>query len=761
MGYHNILLDSASSKLCTIVLPWGKYEYLRLPMGLCNAPDIFQERMAELMQDFEFVRTYIDDLLILSNGSYADHLQKVEQVLARLQEAGLKINIQKSAFCRKECEYLGYWITRNGIKPLSKKVEAINNIAIPTTKKQLRSFIGMVNYYRDMWQGRSDLLAPLSALTSKKAKWLWTDVHQASFDSMKKAIARETILAYPDFNKPFDIHTDASKVQLGAVISQENRPIAFYSRKLSDTQTRYTTTERELLSIVETLKEFRTILLGQQLIVHTDHKNLTYATFNSDRVMRWRLFIEEYSPDLRYIEGTKNIVADALSRLEIDESPTEVCFMEEQHSRLYCYAKDEIGDNVYPLSYEVIGAAQSKDKKLHAKLKEKDSSYYLKTFLAAGKQWKLICYKDKIVIAKQQQIQVVNWYHDYLGHPGINRTEESIGQHLWWPEMRKHITLIVNSCVNCQKNKRRSKKFGHLPEKEAEAIPWDKMCIDLIGPYVINRANKSRLICKCVTMIDPATGWFEIHEYDDKKSITIANIAEQEWFSRYPWPTQVSFDRGKEFIGHDFQDMLKNDYGITRKPITTRNPQANAIIERVHQVIGNIVRTFELQDNYLDEENPWKGILSATAFAVRSTYHTTLKQSPGQIVFGCDMIFNIEHIANWEYIRASKQKIINKNNKIENSSRIPHAYSVGDRVMLKKGSENKYEQPYSGPHTILHVGKNGTVRLQIGAIFDTINIQRIEPHVEAPSSIYGGSAICVSLAKEDNTVKIIKTVKNS
>ena len=102
------------------------------------------------------------------------------------------------------------------------------------------------------------------------------------------------------------------------------------------------------------------------------------------------------------------------------------------------------------------------------------------------------------------------------------------------------------------------------------------------------------------------------------------------------------------------------------------------------------------------------------------------------------MIFNIEHIANWEYIRASKQKIINKNNKIENSSRIPHAYSVGDKVMLKKGSENKYEQPYSGPHTILHVGKNGTVRLQIGAIFDTINIRRIEPYVEAPSSIHGG-----------------------
>ena len=116
-------------------------------------------------------------------------MKKVEQVLARLETTGLKINIHKSAFCRQECEYLGYWITRKGIRPLNKKVEAINNIATPTTKKQLRRFIGMVNYYRDMWQGRSELLAPLSSLTSKTVKWLWTDVHQTAFDDMKKAIA--------------------------------------------------------------------------------------------------------------------------------------------------------------------------------------------------------------------------------------------------------------------------------------------------------------------------------------------------------------------------------------------------------------------------------------------------------------------------------------------------------------------------------------------------------------------------------------------
>jgi hypothetical protein len=144
------------------------------------------------------------------------------------------------------------------------------------------------------------------------------------------------------------------------------------------------------------------------------------------------------------------------------------------------------------------------------------------------------------------------------------------------------------------------------------------MCIDLIGPYTIRRKGQADLNTKCVTMIDPATSWFKIHEYDDKRAITVANIAEQEWFSRYPWPTQVTYDRGSEFIGHEFQTKL-DDYGVKKKPTTTCNPQANVIVERVHQTIRNIVRTFELQDNYLDEDDPWKGILSATVFAICAT----------------------------------------------------------------------------------------------------------------------------------------------
>ena len=554
---------------------------------------------------------------------------------------------------------------------------------------------------------------------------------------MKRMIAKETLLTYPDFNKPFEIHTDASKLQLGACISQDGKPIAFYSRKLNPAQTRYTTTERELLSIVETLKEFRNILLGQQIIVHTDHQNLTYKQFNSDRVMRWRLFIEEYSPELRYIKGSHNVVADALSRLEKDDLP-QVETKEAFYSILECYAKETENLEFHPVSYANLDQAQQADPSIKKILKSDNSKYQIAEFHGGGKTRNLVCFNDKIVVPTKLQHHIIDWYHTVLCHPGINRTEESISQHLYWPKMRDHITNYVKTCPTCQRNKRKVKKYGFLPPKEAEAEPWDKLCIDLIGPYKIRRKGHEDLICKCVTMIDPATGWFEIHQYDDKKSITVANIAEQEWFSRYPWPTQVTFDRGSEFIGKDFQKMIKQDYGVKAKPITVRNPQANAIVERVHQVIGNMIRTFELEKNYLDEEDPWKGVLSATAFAVRSTYHTTLQKSPGQLVFGRDMIFNITHKANWDYICQCKQGIVNKNNKQENNSQIEHHYKVGDLVLLKRGTENKYEQPYNGPHKILAVYDNATVRLMVNSVVDTYNIRRLEPYHSNNSADHRG-----------------------
>ena len=172
-----------------------------------------------------------------------------------------------------------------------------------------------------------------------------------------------------------------------------------------------------------------------------------------------------------------------------------------------------------------------------------------------------------MVIPQGLQKRVMQWYHHTLCHPGINQTEETISQHFYWKNMRDHITHDVSTCSVCQKQKKQHKKYGLLPEKEAEYKLWEWLCVNLIGPYKIQTKKCGHKIpeLRCVTMIDPVTGWFKIKQYDDKKSITVANIVKQEWLARYPRPYLITLDRGSEFIGQDFCDMCINDYGIKRK----------------------------------------------------------------------------------------------------------------------------------------------------------------------------------------------------
>ncbi len=175
-------------------------------------------------------------------------------------QAGSKVNAEKSTFCALEIEYLGYILTRDGIKPQSNKVQAILAVQPPKNVKELRHFLGMVQYHHDLWARRSKMLAPLTSLVgecgqtkvsrakgTKKAPWHWDEVHQRAFDHVKATIAREVVLAYPGNSKVFEIYTNASSKQLGAVIIQENRPIAFFSLKISTTQRKYSVTKIELL----------------------------------------------------------------------------------------------------------------------------------------------------------------------------------------------------------------------------------------------------------------------------------------------------------------------------------------------------------------------------------------------------------------------------------------------------------------------------------------------------------------------------------
>jgi len=740
-GYHQIPLDDEARKICTIVLPWGKFEYLRLPMGIKLAGDAFQQRMNDLLGHLPFVRCYLDDVLIVTKTTWEDHLEAINTVLQTMATAGLKVNAAKSFFGRKQLDYLGYRISQDGIRPDTKKVEAIKALSSPKTRKQLRSFIGMVNFYRDAWRHRSHLLSPLTKLMSPKKPFKWTNEEQQAFEEIKNHITAESLLTYPNFNKPFDVYTDASDRQLGAVILQDGKPIAHFSRTLNAAQRNYTTTDKETLSIVELLKEFRNILYGHQIRVFTDHKNITQPNITSQRIMRWRAVMEEYGIELVYIKGTHNVAADALSRL-----PRQ-CIAEESNSleTHECLSIDNLPFDAFPMRYDLIRTEQQKVREL-VKRVDKPNDLTLRPFVGGGTVSQLICDKDgKIIIPTSLQKRVLNWYHARLVHPGRDRLFESIHQHFDWPkpgQLRRDIREYVRTCEVCQTAKRQLRKYGHLPEKKVEANPWEVLHIDLYGPKTIRRNNGPDLEFKVVTMIDPVTGWFEMGSFDDKQPETILNILEMQWLNRYPRPSKIIADRGGEFVGHVFQETLKNDYGIDLRLITTANPQANAVVERIHQVIGNMLRTMKLEEIYLlpPPYDPFAGVISAIGYAIRSSWHSTNRATPGQLVFGRDMAINVRHVADWNHIQKRKQEVAAANNARENRRRVPHKYQVGDKVLKRKASHTgagvhpTLESAFEGPFVITKVKDNGTVTIKKsvnrGARYETLNIRRIQPFHE-------------------------------
>ena len=189
MGYYHIPLDEASQRLCTTILPWGKYRYTRLPMGIKNSPDIFQSIMTELLGDLDYTHTHTPT--------------KLSAVLTRLQTAGFRAHVRKCYFAQDEIDYTGYDLARKGIKPQPKKVEAILRLDAPRTKRQLRTFLGMVNFYRDMWRRRSHVLAPLTRLVGKDVKYTFGENELKAFNEMKRNISQETMLSFPDFDEVF------------------------------------------------------------------------------------------------------------------------------------------------------------------------------------------------------------------------------------------------------------------------------------------------------------------------------------------------------------------------------------------------------------------------------------------------------------------------------------------------------------------------------------------------------------------------------
>ncbi len=224
-------LDEEAKKLCVISLPWGLYRYEVLPQGVKPATNIFQQRMNALYYDMKAVATFLDDVMALGYSTFDAHLVQVTEVLKHLLAAGMQVNAEKCKWFHHAVTYLGFFITRNGIKPQPEKIQGILNMKQPKTQKEVRRFVGMVNFYRDLYPKRAESLAPLTALCGKNTKFFWSAEHQEAFTKIKEQMAQETMLTYPQFDQPFVVYTDASEKQIGGVVTQHGKPLGFETHR--------------------------------------------------------------------------------------------------------------------------------------------------------------------------------------------------------------------------------------------------------------------------------------------------------------------------------------------------------------------------------------------------------------------------------------------------------------------------------------------------------------------------------------------------
>ena len=644
-GYHQIRISEDSIHRSAITTPRGLFEFTRIPFGLSSSGPHFQRAMNHIFRDFigKFMFVYIDDLIIFSK-TYEDYLKHIDLVLARLKQFDLRVKPSKCNFAKPQVKLLGYIVSKEGIATDPDKVKAIVELPVPRTVKQVRSFVGTCNYYRQVVPQFAKIAQPLTVLTRKHAKFVWGEAQQQAFDKLKQMLVSSHVMAHPDPNKPYLLYTDASQTCIGAILCQADesgteKVIQYISHQLNSAQCKMATVEQEAYAIVYALQKLRHYLLGAKFTIFTDHRPLLSffkKKMVNTKLQRWALMLEEFGPDIKYLKGLKNTRADMLSRIEHRPNKTqEIAVIEattpSQQPELPEEA--EVNWEVLPTALDNLDLAVIKEQQKiefpdlyqAALAGEGEDDYTLIDHILYSTRTPHILSPShpRLVLPSQWHQQIVQRAHKELGHMGAEKTLFRVREAYIWPHMRRDIKAIVAQCTTCivHNSKRDKVPIGTMP---LASYPHQIIGCDLVGPFVTSSAGNKYILC----IICHATGWAEAYPLPDKTNNSVWQAFARQYIPSHGVPEQLICDLGMEFNAHAFKEYLAA-LGIKQVNSTPSRPQSNGLCERFNRSLKTM-----LSKACQNAPGDWEDHLADVLYAHRISVSSTTGFSPFFLLYG-------------------------------------------------------------------------------------------------------------------------------
>lgn len=676
-AYNQILLDETRN-LTVINTHRGLFMYNRLVYGLASSPGIFQRIMVKLFEGVPNVTVFLDDILI-HNSCLDSHIDTVNRVLQILKDNGLKIKKQKCDFLCEEVKYLGFIVSSEGVRVDREKIKPILEIAPPSNVSELKSFLGMVNFYGKFIKNLSGNLIPLYELLKKGKHWSWGTEQDVAFGKVKKMLVSPEILIHYDESKPVVVTCDASGRGIGAVLAQTDergreRAVAYASRALTPAERNYSQIHREALAIVFAVKKFHQYLYGRHFILRTDHKPLT-SIFGADsgipsmtasRLQRWALLLSAYDFTIEYV-NTNNNGADALSRLMQGYkalNAKDVCEYEPEQTYLH-FASEAL-----LLNFENIRKETRKDPILSrimsyvrdgwpkdVEIKEFKPYFNRRTEL----YYELGClmWGHRLVVPKTCRNKILLELHD--SHMGIVKTKAIARSYVWWPGIDEEIEACCRECAVCA-------DAGDAPPRHAPQPwpwpirPWTRLHIDFLGP-IVGR--------KFLVIVDSSSKWIEVCKMKETTALAvITNL--REIFARFGIPRQLVSDNGPPFSSVEFNNFLSNN-GIEHCYSAPYHPSSNGAAENAVKICKKVIK--KALKLHIDIECALQRYL----LMYRNTEHHTTGECPAKILLGRTVRTRLDQI------KPSRENLVLRAQQYQQRAAggSYRAFNVGDTVWYR------------------------------------------------------------------------------